>query len=245
MNSSHRARNAKAISLALTIALAASLMVLFGCSGPIGSSKGPGSANASTPPSAEQLAPSQVKEFEGKRLDSITVFRENSIKGPQYVDSNTYRLVVDGLVTTPRTFTYDEVVGNFKHYAKVVQLDCVEGWSAKILWEGPLVGDILATAGPTAAANTVIFHAADGYSTSFPLEYFRKNQRILASKMNGQLLAPERGFPFMLVAEDKWGYKWCRWITRIELSADSKYRGYWEQRGYSNDGSRNKPSTGP
>ena len=229
--------------LAATLATAA----LGGCAALNGSGRPAGTASreASTPPSVEQLAPTQVKEFHGKRLDSIASLHENSIKGPQYVDANTYRLTVDGLVSHPRKFTYAEVLTGFKHYERVVQLDCVEGWSAKILWEGPLVNDIIATAAPTAFAKTVIFHAADGYSTSFPLSYFDKNQRILAYKMNGQLLAPERGFPFMLVAEDKWGYKWCKWITRIELSADANYRGYWEQRGYSIDGSRTKPFTGP
>ena len=234
------------ITRGLAIGLAAAaLTATCGCSGVGRSSRPAGSVTASTPPSAEVLAPSQVKEFHGKRLDSITSLPENSIKGPQYVDANTYRLTVDGLVQRPKKLTYDAVVQDFKHYQKVVQLDCVEGWSAKILWEGPLFNDILATAAPTPAARTVIFHAADGYTTSYPLEYFTANKRILAYKMNGQLLAPERGFPFMLVAEDKWGYKWCKWITRVELSADPNYRGYWEQRGYSNDGSRSRPFTGP
>jgi DMSO/TMAO reductase YedYZ molybdopterin-dependent catalytic subunit len=40
------------------------------------------------------------------------------------------------------------------------------------------------------------------------------------------------------VAENKWGYKWIKWVTRIELS-DQDYRGYWEQRGYSNSGDLN------
>ena len=37
------------------------------------------------------------------------------------------------------------------------------------------------------------------------------------------------------MAESKWGYKWIKWITRIELSDDADYEGYWESRGYSND----------
>ena len=43
-----------------------------------------------------------------------------------------------------------------------------------------------------------------------------------------------------IVAEDKWGYKWCRWVERIELSTDALYRGYWESRGYSRNGDRSK-----
>lgn len=199
-------------------------------------------ANTAPPgaPTAQSLAPSEVKQYQGKRLDSITAFHENSIKGPQYVDKTAYRLTVDGLVSKPAVYTYDAVLREFKPYTKVVQLDCVEGWSVKILWEGPLVRDILASSAPLPTAKTVIFHAVDGYTTSFPVEYLTTNDRIMAYKMNGVTIPPERGFPFMLVAEDKWGYKWCKWITRIELSPDASYRGFWESRGYSNDGSRNK-----
>jgi DMSO/TMAO reductase YedYZ molybdopterin-dependent catalytic subunit len=44
----------------------------------------------------------------------------------------------------------------------------------------------------------------------------------------------------MLVAEDKWGYKWIKWVTEIRLSDDPTYRGYWESRGYSNSGDLNR-----
>jgi Sulfite oxidase and related enzymes len=43
-----------------------------------------------------------------------------------------------------------------------------------------------------------------------------------------------------LVAEQKWGYKWIKWITKIELSNDPNYKGYWESRGYSNGGNLNQ-----
>jgi DMSO/TMAO reductase YedYZ molybdopterin-dependent catalytic subunit len=49
-------------------------------------------------------------------------------------------------------------------------------------------------------------------------------------------LPPERGFPFQVVAESKWGYKWVKWVTKIELSDDTDYKGYWEELGYNNDG---------
>ena len=55
--------------------------------------------------------------------------------------------------------------------------------------------------------------------------------------MNEIPVPDERGFPFVLVAEDKWGYKWIKWVTRIEVSNDASFKGYWEQRGYNQDGS--------
>ena len=57
-------------------------------------------------------------------------------------------------------------------------------------------------------------------------------------------LPPERGFPFEVVAESKWGYKWVKWVTKIELSGDPNYRGYWESRGYNNDGDLSGPIFG-
>ncbi len=199
-----------------------------------------GCAGNSIPVNSD-LAAVQVKEYQGERLSSLADFHENSIKGPQRVDINSYKLQVTGLVDKPSSYTYSEVVSGHKSYNKLVTLDCVEGWSVKILWEGVLVGDLIDQAGVQPAANTVIFHAYDGYTTSLPLAYIKDRSILLAYKINGVELPAERGFPFQLVAEDKWGYKWIKWVTQIELSDNPDYRGYWERAGYSNDGSLDKP----
>jgi DMSO/TMAO reductase YedYZ molybdopterin-dependent catalytic subunit len=182
----------------------------------------------------EGLTPVEVREYEGVDLSSINDFRENSIKGPQEIDKESYSLSITGLVTNSTSYTYDEVLNGYQHYKKVVTLNCVEGWSATILWEGVLVRDLLAEAGPLANAEVVIFHAYDGYTTSLPIDYIIDNDILMAYKMNDVVLPPERGFPFQLVAESKWGYKWIKWITKIEVSGDVSYKGYWESRGYSN-----------
>ena len=183
------------------------------------------------------LEPVEIREYEGEDLSSINDFlRDNSIKGPQQVDIDSYQLEITGLVESPQSYTYDEVLNDYQNYEKVVTLDCVEGWNVKLLWEGVLVRDLLAEAGPLPSALVVIFHAYDGYTTSLTLDYIMTNDILMAYKMNGVTLPPERGFPFELVAESKWGYKWIKWITKIELSDDEDYRGYWESRGYSNTG---------
>ena len=182
----------------------------------------------------------EIKEYQGEKLSSINDFRENSIKGPQYVDIASYKLKITGLVDNPREYTYDDAVNNHQSYEKVVQLDCVEGWSVVILWQGIMVKDLLAEAKIKPEAKVIIFHAYDGYTTSLPLDYILNNDILLAYKMNGVTLPPERGFPFELVAESKWGYKWEKWVTQIELSDDVNYRGYWESSGYSNSGDLNR-----
>jgi DMSO/TMAO reductase YedYZ molybdopterin-dependent catalytic subunit len=201
---------------------------------------GSGCVGGGTMDKANELKPVEVRDYQGEKLSSINDFRENSIKGPQQVDIESYKLKVSGLVENPEAYTYDEVINNHQSYEKVVTLDCVEGWSVTILWKGLLVKDLLTEAKPLSNAKVVIFHAYDGYTTSLPLDYITNNDILIAYKMNDVVLPPERGFPFELVAESKWGYKWIKWITEIELSDDVNYRGFWEQRGYSNSGDLDK-----
>jgi DMSO/TMAO reductase YedYZ molybdopterin-dependent catalytic subunit len=189
-----------------------------------------------SPDGTTPLAPVEVRSYNGEDLSSIRDFHENSIKGPQHINESDYRLTVTGLTNRTLLYSYRDVLDLHTHYSKVVTLRCVEGWHVTILWEGVLVRDLLHDAGIDPRAKTVIFTAQDGYTTSFPIEYLVNNDIIMAYRINNVTLPDERGFPFQLVAEDKWGYKWIKWIDRIELSDDTAYRGYSEERGYSNSG---------
>ena len=182
----------------------------------------------------------EINEYQGEKLGSVEDFRENSIRGVQTVDAETYELIISGLVSEPSGFSYAELQ-SMSHTSKLVTINCVEGWSVKALWEGLALADLLAIAEPTDEANTVIFRAADGYTTSLPLDYVLERNLIIADRINGITLPPANGFPFQLVAEDKWGYKWIRWLTRIELSNDPDYEGFWESRGYNNGGDADGP----
>jgi DMSO/TMAO reductase YedYZ molybdopterin-dependent catalytic subunit len=194
-------------------------------------------APANTDPQTNKpvdLGSKEIRQYQGKDLSSVNDFRENSIKGPQKVPLDTYRLAVKGLVDKPLSLTYDQVLA-LPPYKKVVRLNCVEGWSVDILWEGVKLDDLLTQAGYDTKASTVIFRCYDGYSTSLPASFIRDNDILLAYKMNGMDLPTERGYPFQVVAEDKFGYKWAKWVTEIEVSDNADFRGYWEQRGYDND----------
>jgi DMSO/TMAO reductase YedYZ molybdopterin-dependent catalytic subunit len=191
---------------------------------------GPDSSDTKALPAAE------VRSYQGEDLSSISEVPENAITETQHINESDYRLTITGLTNTTTVLTYGDILNNHQHYTKVVTLDCVEGWDATILWEGVLVRDLVNEAGVDPRANTVIFHATDGYTTSFPLSYIMDNPIIMAYRMNNVTIDAEHGYPFRLVAEDKWGYKWIKWIDRIELSDDPNYKGYWEQRGYSNSG---------
>jgi len=181
-----------------------------------------------------------VNDYQGKDFSKLSDFHENSISGVKNIDIKNYKLKVDGLVDKPLDMGYSFITYVYPAHKKIARLNCVEGWSVNILWEGFLVSDLLKSVGVKDGAKTVIFKAVDGYTTSFPLDYIMNNKIIMAYKMNDKIIPPERGFPFQLVAESKWGYKWIKWITGIEVSADENYQGYWESRGYSDTGDLNK-----
>ena len=67
-------------AMLLSIVLSAILIVATGCGADRNMDE------------TSQLEPVEVRDYEGEKLSSINDFRENSIKGPQHVDTESYRL---------------------------------------------------------------------------------------------------------------------------------------------------------
>ena len=183
---------------------------------------------------AQDLGSVEIQDYKGTRLDDFKALPENSVSGPQTVDIATYRLVIDGAVQHPQSLTYAQVLSHAR-YQKLITLHCVEGWKATGVFEGVLMKDLLADAAPLASAVTVIFHGADFYQTSMPLATVLERNMLLAYRVNNADLVARNGYPFQVAAEDKLGYKWCKWVVRIELSTDPNFKGFWERQGFGND----------
>jgi DMSO/TMAO reductase YedYZ molybdopterin-dependent catalytic subunit len=182
--------------------------------------------------------PGEATEFMGVPLTPISQQRNNALAGTQVIDEETYQLTVDGLVDNELSLNYSDLLA-YLQVSVLADLVCVEGWRFTAKWTGPTLDSIFAGAGVQPEARIAIFYSLDspvGY-TSLELDYIQDNNITIALKDNDITLPPSRGFPFQVVAEGKWGYKWAKWVTRIELSADTSFRGYWESRGYSNDAS--------
>jgi DMSO/TMAO reductase YedYZ molybdopterin-dependent catalytic subunit len=169
------------------------------------------------------------------KVTPISQQKNNALKGTQYIDGATYELTIDGLVDHPLSLSYADLQA-YPQISQILDLNCVEGWKFKAKWTGPTLSSIFADAKVRPEARIVIFHTADvpgGYG-SLDLKYVYDKNIIIALKDNDVVLSPERGFPFQVVAMGKFGYKWAKWVTRIELSSDTAFRGYWEGRGYNN-----------
>ncbi|MHB8104531.1 MAG: molybdopterin-dependent oxidoreductase [Dehalococcoidales bacterium] len=188
----------------------------------------------------------EATEYLGNQLTPINQQNNNALAGTQYIDQATYTLTVDGLVDHPLTLTYADLQ-KYPQISQFMNLNCVEGWGFSAKWTGPALSAIFADAGVKPEAKNVIFHTSDvpeGYS-SLELDYILENNIIIALKDNDITLSPDRGFPFQVVAMSKFGYKWAKWVTRIELSANTSFRGYWESYGYNNNADITGPASEP
>jgi DMSO/TMAO reductase YedYZ molybdopterin-dependent catalytic subunit len=188
----------------------------------------------------------EATEFMGQKLTPLIGQANNALAGTQYLDNVTYRLVVDGLVDNPLNLTYTDLQA-YPQVSRLTDLNCVEGWNFSAKWTGPRLMAIFQEAKVKPEAKIVIFHTSDvpeGY-TSLDLNYIRDNDIIIALKDNDVTLPADRGFPFQVVSMSKFGYKWAKWVTRIELSSETNFRGYWENAGYNNTANITGPAFEP
>ncbi len=225
------------------------IIILFiGCNIPASSiastsSKSLASAAEPSVSAAEEI---EATEFQGEKLTPINQQDNNALAGTQNIDRGTYKLTVDGLVENPLTLTYEQLL-EYPQESWLMLFNCVEGWNFTAKWTGPQINSILNDARVKPEAKIIIFHTTDvpeGYS-SLDLDYLRNNNILLALKLNDITLPAERGFPFQVAAKSKFGYKWAKWVVRMELSSDINFRGYWETAGYNNNADENGPAFEP
>ncbi|MBT5877235.1 MAG: molybdopterin-dependent oxidoreductase [Candidatus Latescibacteria bacterium] len=150
------------------------------------------------------------------------------------IDVTTSMLTVGGAVEHSFSMLYEELATDPQQTYRAV-LQCVGGASGTAEWVGMPLRFLLDRAGIQSDAKKVVFYAGDGYESSIPVAMAMKPDSLLAHRMNGAALQPNHGSPVRLVLPGVYGYKQVKWITRIDVVTEN-HKGYWEQRGYSDDG---------
>lgn len=139
-----------------------------------------------------------------------------------------YRLAIEGEVERPQEFSMDLIM-EMPSETRTMRMDCVGGFRNNTVMKGVLFTEMLEQVRPRAGATTAVFYSADGYYTTHSLEDLMQRKAMLVYETNGQP-APHLGFPLRLAIPGKYGYKWAKWVVRIEvISRDMK--GYWEKKG--------------
>lgn len=152
--------------------------------------------------------------------------------GFPYESRSRYRLQVDGLVDTPATYTYAELLA-MPSTSLVRDFQCVTGWRVpSVHWRGVLLSALLDRAGVRPGAKALRFASFDGvYTESLTLAEANRRDVIVAYSMLGGAISTAHGGPVRLYVAPMYGYKSIKWLSHIQV-VDRVEPGYWEQQGY-------------
>ncbi|MGO9873406.1 MAG: molybdopterin-dependent oxidoreductase [Acidimicrobiia bacterium] len=184
------------------------------------------------------MAPIEAKDFTG--ITSLLPFgnyRFYSITGDfPHRARDKYTLQVGGLVNEPFTISYAELTAMPSVTLKR-DFQCVTGWRVPDQhWTGVVLSRLLDRAGVKPEATALRFVSFDGeYTESLTLSQARRPDVMVAYELEGKPLSTDHGGPARLYVAPMYGYKSCKWLQSIELTAEVE-PGYWEQNGYAVNG---------
>jgi DMSO/TMAO reductase YedYZ molybdopterin-dependent catalytic subunit len=159
--------------------------------------------------------PAATRRFTGSRaLDADSDLPVTSwvADDPDPVDPATWTLSVGGLVDRPLELGVDDIDPTAERRAL---LDCTSGWYAERDWRGVRLGDLLDESGVRADAAWVTVRSVTGYRWSLPLDEAR--DAVLATHLSGERLDHGHGYPIRLVAPDRRGFQWVKWVEAVEV----------------------------
>jgi DMSO/TMAO reductase YedYZ molybdopterin-dependent catalytic subunit len=157
---------------------------------------------------------------------------------------DSYRFELKGLVESPQSFSAEDIRKKFESVSAVVILQCM----TRIHWgrvevKGARLLDVINSASPKPGAFKAAIFGGEGFTTDLFLDEIRNEpgRFLLAHELNGGPLTADHGFPLRVVADGKYAYKWCKWLTAIEI-VDYDFKGHYEgKRHWSDKATRGQP----
>lgn len=146
-----------------------------------------------------------------------------------------WKVVVDGMVNQPRSFTIDDLYAISRPQERIYRMRCVEAWSMVIPWVGVPLAHLLDVVGPKSGAKFVAFETLHDptrmpgqktdvldwpYVEGLRLDEAMHPLTLLATGVYGKMLPPQNGAPIRLVTPWKYGFKGIKSIVRISLVAE-------------------------
>ena len=151
------------------------------------------------------------------------------------LNTDNWKITIDGLVEKPFTIDLDELVKKFGTEERIYRFRCVEGWSMVVPWNGFSLSSLVKYAKPLSNAKYVKFETLYD-ENSFPdqkrgrfgtidypyVEGLRIDEAMndlsfLATGLYGQTMPKQNGAPIRLVVPWKYGFKSIKSIVKISF----------------------------
>jgi hypothetical protein len=145
----------------------------------------------------------EIGSFQPSAMPNVIWLNDSSPR----VDPEAWRLRIDD-----RTLTLADLARLPQHTVRAT-LDCTSGWYAEQDWTGVALRDLIR---PGAADRSLVVRSVTGYWVRLPIDDL--HSLLLATRVGGAELSRGHGFPVRLVAPNRRGYWWVKWVGAIALS---------------------------
>lgn len=135
-------------------------------------------------------------------------------EGAEAIDASGWRLAVRGRVAQPLELSLADLA-SLGEVEREAVLDCTSGWALRTAWRGVPLGAVLEAAGLRAGASRVVVRSVTGWYAELPIAEARG--ALLATGVAGRPLPHGNGAPCRLVAPDRRGLEWVKWVSQVEV----------------------------
>ncbi len=159
--------------------------------------------------------------------------KEDPARSAKNFKTTPWSVKVDGEVSKPATYSYDDLFKGLTPVERVYRHRCVEGWSMVVPWNGVPFGEVIKKLGPTSTAKYVEFTTLLDpaqmpgqrqnilpwpYVEGLRLDEAMHPLTLLVTGVYGKPLPPQNGAPLRMVIPWKYGFKGGKSIVRIRFT---------------------------
>ena len=164
---------------------------------------------------------SLAREFSRREISSVAPVNGGPPEDPTYErllarQFTDWRLVVDGLVAKPMSFSLAELK-QLPSRSQITHQACEEGWSFIAEWTGVALSTVLSLVGVSTRAKYVVFYPFDRSWDSLDMADAWHPQTLLAYGMNRQDLPVGHGAPLRVRVPRQLGYKSVKYLAQISV----------------------------
>jgi sulfoxide reductase catalytic subunit YedY len=166
-----------------------------------------------------------------------------SVVGPaQELVVDPWKIEIDGMVKTPRSIGFAELMRQVKLEERIYRHRCVEAWAMTVPWTGFPLSELVKLAEPLGSAKYMVMQTlADKktmpglrqafypwpYTEGVTMEEAVNELSFISVGMYGKTLPPQNGAPLRLTLPWKYGFKSVKSIVKVSFT-DKRPVSFWE-----------------